>query len=197
MSRFHFRLPLLVLGALAALSAPSASAQNDQARANAAIVAAQRSIDARREAYDAFKNGNPTAALARLAAKNASNANARDADLELADDLAFIACQFASENEAAHARDVAGLAIAKLQVARGRVTPREAVQGLALSGELTDHVLRDSRQAIALYEQVMAADPSAPQVAERLAHLKAVEKRAAEKTAANELLRRRAQADKR
>lgn len=197
MSRFHFRLPLVALGALAAFCTPSASAQNDLLLANSLIAAAQQSISARREAYAAFKNGNPAAALARLAAKNASNANGRDADLELADDLAFIACQFANDNEAAHARNVAGLAIAKLQVARGRVTPREAVQGLALSGELTDHVIRDSKQAIALYEQVMAADPSARRVAERLAHLKAVEKRAAEKTAANELLRRRAQADKR
>lgn len=193
-SRQTLAATMLVLGLLAgAASSASAQALNPGERG----AAVQRKQAAQAEAYDAFKVGDATTALAKLAEGVRTGPRSRNVDLQVAEQLATISVRLSNEGDAARARDVAALSLAKAAGVRGRVTPKESAAALALAAQVHDHVLRDPKGARAAYEEALLYDPTLILVRERLDYLKAAEARAAEKTAANELLRQRAMEDKR
>jgi tetratricopeptide (TPR) repeat protein len=175
-------------------AASTLHAQNP--RANQARAAAEQKQVVKRDAYAAFKIGDSVSALAKLSANIDQRRNARNPDLQIADQLAEIGCWFGNEGDLAHATTVVGLAIDRISIGRLHVPTRESAQALALAAQLYDHVLRDPAQARVLYEQVLNLDPTLKIAADRLAHLNAVEARAAEKGAANEMLRQRLFDDK-
>jgi tetratricopeptide (TPR) repeat protein len=149
------------------------------------------------EAFEAFRRGDSATAVERLRGNLDRSANARHEGLQLASELVAVGSRLRGERLAQTASQAAELALASLAQARGQMSPRDSAPAFALEGQICDHFLNDRRRAIDAYQRALAVDPGQRLAAERLAHLRAVEELARQKTEANDLLRRRAAQPKR
>lgn len=116
---------------------------------------------ARLGAVDDLKQGNPTAALARLRAATNRGPAALSEDAQ----VVGLLCAIARELEAATpgAGRAAGLtAVAEGQRAKPRLSRREAALMEAQLGELQERTLGDAARARAHYQAALALDASAP-----------------------------------
>jgi hypothetical protein len=182
---------------LAAVAVQGLSLRAEDRRADELRALVQGRRVAAEAAYAAIKRGDATAGLATLVTGVDRRLGARDFDLQMADQLAAVACRFRNEGDLSRAREVVTLALERINSGHTRVSPKDSARALALAAQLYDHVLGDGVQARALYVRVLTIDPASRSATDRLAHLDAIAARATEKTVANEMLRRRAQEDKR
>jgi tetratricopeptide (TPR) repeat protein len=154
-------------------------------------------LAASREAYSAFKKGELAVGLAKLEGSIDRDSRAPHPDLQFGRNLGAISSMFYNENNPKRARELALQAIARLDSPRSRMTAGDAGSAFLLSGQLYDYVVGDRAKAKAAYEQGLLVQPQARWAAERLQHLIATERAAAEKVQANILLQQRANGGKR
>lgn len=192
MKRLRFVPSLAAACALALLAGVSSGhAQNPKSDA-ARARAEQRKAD-REEAFAAFRDGDTARALAKLNAGVRRGPKDRRPELQLAEGLADIGTRLHNESHGARAREAALLAIGSLEQARGTVHGKEGAQAALLKGQLAQRILGDRQAARVAFEEALRHDPGFAAAREALDHINAVDARAAEKAAANELLRLRAQ----
>ncbi len=174
------------LGLLALLSAVPAQPANNPAVASKIDAG----VRARGDAIDDLKQGNPTAALAKLRAATKHSARASSDDLQVVGEL----CSIARELEAASpgsGRAVALTAAAEGAKARPGLSRKEAAALEAHLGELHESVLGDPAKARIFYQSALTLEATRQDARlglQRLVHLEALIQAKAQENAA---LRRR------
>jgi hypothetical protein len=146
---------------------------------------------ARRDAVEDLKQGNPTAALARLRAATSRGHSAFSEDTQVIGQL----CAIARELEAATpgaGRPVALVAAAEGQRSRPRLSRREAALLETQLGELQERTLGDAGRARAHYQAALALDASVPAARRGLERLGWRDALIASKARENLVLRQRA-----
>jgi tetratricopeptide (TPR) repeat protein len=152
---------------------------------------AEQRAGAARSAYAAFKRDDMAGGLAFLADTVRTRRNGAHEDLEMGRQLSSLGFQLLNEDDKARAAAVSRLALARLDNADKRMSVRDAVDALTVSGRLLEHVAGDLVQARRAYERAVTLDPKARDARQRLDFLTGIEEAARNKVAGNELLAQR------
>ena len=159
--RIYF-LPIVLLVALSG-SAPSARALSSTDRAN--------NRAARQVALQYYQEGNGAQALLYLQANVRADAGVNH-DAAVGEELVTIAFILRSERQISASLTAASAALAQLTTAKLAAASAADQANLAVNcGLLCENVLKDTNQAIGLYQSVLAVQPGNPGAVARLGAL--------------------------
>lgn len=149
-------------------------------------------VQNKKDALDAFRNGDQTTGLAKLTGNVSKDAKAPKEEIQMVAQLTEATYWLANERHP-RAAEIALLTIAQTENSRTKLTPSEEASALSRSGELYERVVGDPVKAKASYEAALQRDNAQPTALRGLAKLRALQALVETKARENDALRARAQ----
>ena len=148
-------------------------------------------VQGKKDALDAFKNGNSAAALSKVKDNVSKKADSPKEDIQVNAQLLEISYWLANEQHP-RTKEVTLVAIDQHNKSRAKLNKSEEATALAAMGLMYEQILGDQVNARASYTAALALDGKEPDATKGLARLNNYAAQVAAKARENEAIRQRA-----